>query len=116
MKKPRAVMIYKGWAAFWVPALSIVTGSAAIADPRITLALGALVAGLSGLNSYFDKSYGDSAETEEVVAIPLNLPPRVDPTAAVVEALKAKGIADNLARHMVAMDFEAAAQFAKGSE
>lgn len=47
---------------------------------------------------------------------PLNLPPKADPSSAVIAALVARGIEEGLARVMVASDFEAAAKFAKGGE
>lgn len=109
-------MVYKGWASFCVPALSIVTGSAVIADPRLMLALGAFVAGISGLNSYFDNTYGDSTRPVEEGETPLNLPPRVDPTAEILKALIAKGYSEGLARATIAYDLEEAARLAKGGE
>ena len=59
------------------------------------------------------KTQGES-HTGETDA-PLNLPPKVDPSAAVIAALVAKGLDESLARTMVSIDFEASAKYAKGS-
>jgi hypothetical protein len=56
----------------------------------------------------------ESAQRAEA-EYPLNLPPRIDPSLEVIKALVAGGMPENLARVMVATDFEAAARYAKGA-